>query len=84
MKKDLLRTYIDKINKEDIVNYLSKECIEASEEEINFIYKAIKEDHDEILDTNLLEYLSKQEITLNRELYKKIIEKYNEYRRFIE
>lgn len=34
MKKDILINYINKLKREDIVSYLSKECICASNEEI--------------------------------------------------
>ena len=34
MKKELLKSYINRLTKQDIVNYLSKECIPASDKEI--------------------------------------------------
>ena len=42
MKKELLKSYINRLTKQDIVNYLSKECIPASDKEIDLIYNAIK------------------------------------------
>lgn len=84
MKKELLKNYINKLTKEDIINYLSKECIPASPEEINIIYKAIKNDYEEILETNFMSYISKYKLNLNQELYRTIIEKYNQYKKFIE
>ena len=45
MKKELLKNYISKLTKQDIINYLSKECIPASNEEIDMIYNAIKNDY---------------------------------------
>lgn len=84
MKKELLKAYINKLTKEDIVNYLSKECIPASKEEIDMIYSAIKNDYNEILDTDFNSYISNYKLVFNKTLYMKIIEKYNEYKKFIE
>lgn len=84
MKKELLKNYINNLTKHDIINYLSKECIPASNEEIDLIYSAIKNDYDEILKSNFISYISKYELNLNKHLYQKIIEKYNEYKKFIE
>ncbi len=84
MKKELLKAYINKLTKEDIINYLSKECIPASKEEIDMIYSAIKNDYNEILDTDFNSYISNYKLVFNKTLYMKIIEKYNEYKKFIE
>ena len=84
MKKQLLISFINKLTKQDIVNYLSKECIPASNEEINLIYNAIKNDYNEILDTDFNSYISNYKLTFNKALYEKIVEKYNEYKKFIE
>ncbi len=84
MKKELLKNYINRLTKQDIINYLSKECVPASNEEIDMIYNAIKNDYEEILNTNFMSYISNYKLNFNQELYKKIIEKYNEYKKFIE
>lgn len=84
MKIELLKNYIDNLTKQDIINYLQKECITASEKEIDIIYNAIKNDNEEILNSNFNDYMLKYKLELNDELYKKIIEKYNKYKRFIE
>ena len=84
MKKQILEMYINKLTKQDIVNYLSKECIPASNEEVDLIYKAIKNDYNEILESDFNSYISNYKLTFNKALYEKIIEKYNEYKKFIE
>ena len=84
MKKELLKNYISKLTKQDIINYLSKECIPASNEEIDMIYNAIKNDYEEILETNFMNYISNYKLNFNPDLYRTIIEKYNEYKKFIE
>ncbi len=84
MKKQLLENYVNKLTKEDVVNYLSKECIPASDYEIDLIYNAIKNDYNEILGTDFNSYISNYKLTFNKSLYEKIIEKYNQYKKFIE
>ena len=42
MKKELIKNYVNKLTKQDIINYLSHECTPASNEEIDMIYSAIK------------------------------------------
>ena len=84
MKKDLIKSYAKNITRDDIVAYLQKECVPASNEEIDMIYNAIKNDADEILSTDFMSYISNYKLSFNEELYKRIIEKYNEYKKFIE
>ncbi|MGM9877384.1 MAG: hypothetical protein ACI33S_01925 [Bacilli bacterium] len=84
MKIDLLKNYINKVTKEDIKNYITKECLCASDEEIDIIYNAIKNDYEEILNSNVTDYISRHNLNLNKELYKRIVEKYNYYKKFIE
>ncbi len=84
MKKQLLESYINKLTKDDIVNYLSKECINASNYEIDLLYNAIKNDYNEILEGDFNSYISNYKLSFNKALYEKIIEKYNQYKKFIE
>ena len=84
MKKQILELYIKKLTKEDIINYLSKECIPASKEEIDLIYNAIKNDYNEILESDFNSYISNYKLTFNKALYEKIIYKYNEYKKLSE
>ena len=66
MKKQILEMYINKLTKQDIVNYLSKECIPASNEEVDLIYKAIKNDYNEILESDFNSYISNYKLTFNK------------------
>lgn len=84
MKKELLKSYINKLTKQDIINYLNKEYTPSSNEEIDLIYNVIKNNYEEILNSNFMNYISKYESNLNKQLYQKIKEKYNEYKKFIE
>ena len=83
MNKNLIINYIQKITKEDIQKYISKENIQHTKEEIDLIYKSIKNDYNEILN-NFHNYITKQKNKLNPILYNKIIENYNKYKKFIE
>ena len=47
-------------------------------------YSLKPNDYEEILNTNFMSYISNYKLNFNPELYKKIIEKYNEYKKFIE
>ena len=84
MKIDLIKNYINKLKKEDITNYLNKEKIYATQEEIELIYTKIKSDFDYVIKNDFLKYLENFKSKLNTNLYNKIIEKYNEYKKFIE
>ena len=84
MKLDLIKNYIKKLKKEDIINYLNKESIKANDNEINLIYSEIINNYDKIDMINFDEYILKFKNKLNDNLYNKIIEKYNEYKKFIE
>lgn len=83
MNKNLIINYINKITKQDIEKYISKENIQHTKEEIDLIYESIKNDYHEILN-NFQNYIQKVKDKLNPNLYNKIIEKYNKYKEFIE
>ena len=84
MKEELLKSYIQKLKREDIVYYLCSECIEASESEIDIIYDLIKNHYEDMLGNDFMTYISNYEHVFNRELYLKIIEKYNKYKSLLE
>ena len=84
MKLDLIKNYISKIKKEDIKNYLDKEKIPCNNIELNLIYEGIMSNYKNIENIDFLKYLSNYKFSLNETLYNKIIEKYNEYKKFIE
>lgn len=84
MKKELIKNYINKLTKQNIIDYLSHEYITASNEEIDIIYNSIKNDTDELLNSEPISYMQRHNIVLNKQLMLKIVEKYNEYKKFIE
>ncbi len=83
MKEELIKSYINKLKKEDIKNYLMKECTVASDEEIDLLYNLIKKNADNIKNVDL-DFISKYERYFNKDLYFKIIEKYNKYKSLLE
>ena len=83
MNQNMLINYCKNLKKEDIVNYLSKEAVPASKEEIDCIYNALVNDCEDILKSDFMTYISNYKLVFNEELYKKIIEKYNKYKSFI-
>ena len=83
MKREYLKNYIESLTKDDIIKYLSKECVPASEKEIDMLYNAVKNDYDLILDGDFMSYISNYKLSFNEDLYKTIIEKYNKYKKFI-
>ncbi len=84
MKKELIKNYINILTKDNIINYLTKENIPFTNEEINIIYNSIKNDYESILNNDFISYISNYKSSLNQSLYNAIIEKYNEYKKFIE
>lgn len=83
MKEELIKSYINKLKKEDIKNYLTKEYTVASDEEIDLLYNLIKKNADNIKNVDL-DFISKYERYFNKDLYFKIIEKYNKYKSLLE
>lgn len=84
MKKNIIINYIEKLKKEDIITYLNKENVIYSIDEVDLIYNAIKNDYDTILNDNFMNYISNYKFNINSELYYFIIDKYNQYKKFIE
>lgn len=84
MKIDLIKNYISKLKKEDIINYLNKENIPYNNDEINLIYEGIMSNYQNIDKIDFMSYISNYKYNLNETLYSKIIEKYYEYKKFIE
>ena len=60
-----------------------KEYTVASDEEIDLLYNLIKKNADNIKNVDL-DFISKYERYFNKDLYFKIIEKYNKYKSLLE
>ena len=82
MNKLIIYKYIDRIRKIDIMNYGIKEGIELNDEEINLIYFYIKNRYMDFF--NNPDDISREiEGNVRDNVYSKIIELYNKYKRYI-
>ena len=82
MNKLIIYKYIDRIRKIDIMNYGIKEGIELNDEEINLIYFYIKNRYMDFFN-NPDDIFSEIEGNVRDNVYSKIIELYNKYKRYI-
>ena len=82
MNKLIIYKYIDRIRKIDIMNYGIKEGIELNDEEINLIYFYIKNRYMDFFN-NPADIFREIEGNVRDNVYSKIIELYNKYKRYI-
>lgn len=82
MNKLIIYKYIDRIRKIDIMNYGIKEGIELNDEEINLIYFYIKNRYMNFFN-NPDDIFREIEGNVRDNVYSKIIELYNKYKRYI-
>ena len=82
MNKLIIYKYIDRIRKIDIMNYGIKEGIELNDEEINLIYFYIKNRYMDFFN-NPDDVFREIEGNVRYNVYSKIIELYNKYKRYI-
>lgn len=82
MNKLIIYKYIDRIRKIDIMNYGIKEGIELNDEEINLIYFYIKNRYMDFFN-NSDDIFREIEGNVRDNVYSKIIELYNKYKRYI-
>ncbi len=82
MNKLIIYKYIDRIRKIDIMNYGIKEGIELNDEEINLIYFYIKNRYMDFFN-NPDDVFREIEGNVRDNVYSKIIELYNKYKRYI-
>lgn len=83
MNKSLVKKYIEKIEKKDIIEYASKENVSITENELNLILEMIRNDSDIILSNQFPEYIQQHKNYFSEQLYNTIIEKYSKYKGFI-
>ena len=79
MNKKILYGYIDKIKKEDIVNFALKEGIMISDHETDLLYSYIKNDYERII-SNPLEVINEIKKMINSNLYDKLLDLYDKYK----
>ena len=83
MDRNIIKKYIDKIDKDIIEKYALKNKIELTKKELETIYNSIKNDYEEFLDSDFYIYIQKYKNELSDSVYNKIIELYEKYKIFI-
>ena len=79
MNKYFIKKYIDKLTKQDIIDYAKTKQINLSTQEINIIYTTIKTKWIDFLNGNQNQILKELESSLSKEPYQEIIKLYNTY-----
>ena len=80
MNKYIIQKYINKLTKQDIINYSSNEKIQLSQKEIDIIYEYIKTRYLDFLSGNQDIILKELKSKLNIKTYQKIEELYQQYK----
>ena len=82
MNKSVIKKYAANITKNDIVNFAYKENISLSDSEVDVIFKAIHFDIDILLEDPIA-YLDDSKGKISDEVYTKLLDFYNKYKKFI-
>lgn len=76
--------YAMKLDVEKVKNFARNEGIEISDEEANLFITTIKENCDDILDGYGLEIIESKKNMMSPSTYDKLLELFNEYKKFID
>ncbi len=82
MNKSVIKRYAANVTKNDIVSFAYKENVMVSDAEVDIIFKAIHFDIDVLLEDPIA-YLEDYKDKLSDEVYSKLLEFYNKYKKFI-
>lgn len=82
MYKQLLKSYIEKMTKEDIIKYIEKNNYQVSDKEIETIYFYIKNYWEDFFD-NKEEVWKKLKSDVSDNTYVEILKLFNKYKNFI-
>ena len=82
MNKSVIKRYAANVTKNDIVSFAYKENVMVSDAEVDIIFKAIHFDIDVLLEDPIA-YLEDYKNKLSDEVYSKLLEFYNKYKKFI-
>lgn len=82
MNKSVIKRYAVNVTKNDIVSFAYKENVMVSDAEVDIIFKAIHFDIDVLLEDPIA-YLEDYKDKLSDEVYSKLLEFYNKYKKFI-
>lgn len=84
MNKSLIKMYAMKLDVEKVKNFARNEGIEISDEEANLFVTTIKENCDDILNGYGLEIIESKKNMMSPSTYDKLLELFNEYKKFID
>lgn len=79
MYLNLIKNYVNTINKDDIINFAKKENFALNNEELDIIYTAIKNRCEEIYN-NGINVINEYKDKLNINTYDKLIELHDRYK----
>ena len=82
MQKQILKSYIDKLKKEDIIKFINNNNYQVSDMEINTIYFYIKNYWEELFD-NSEEIWKKLQNDVSKNTYLELYKLYNKYKKYI-
>ncbi len=80
MNRFIIKKYIDKLTKQDIINYIYKQNIELSPNEIDIIYYYIKNKYNEFLNGNDQNILIELKQKVSPKTYHILKDYYNSYK----
>lgn len=79
MYLNIIKKYINALNKEDIINFAKKENFILSNEELDIIYNALKNRYEEIY-YNGINVINEYKESFTSKTYNKLIEIYDKYK----
>lgn len=82
MHKQILKSYIDTLKKEDIIKFIDNNNYQVSDKEINIIYFYIKNYWEDLFD-NDEEIWKKLRNDVSSKTYLEIMGLYNKYKKYI-
>ena len=80
MNKYFIKKYIDKLTKQDIMNYATSKEIYLSKEEIDIIYNTIKTKWIDFINGNQSQILEELKPHISQKSYQEIINIYTKYK----
>ncbi len=80
MNKYFIKKYIDKLTKQDIMNYATSKEIYLSKEEIDIIYNTIKTKWIDFINGNQSQILEELKPHISQKTYQEIINIYTRYK----
>ena len=83
MTRNIIKSYVEKLEVNDVIKFSLKEGISISYEEAYIFLETVKDNIDYILDGNGLELIESKKEEFSLEVYEKMLELFNKYKKFI-